>query len=91
MLVIHEEAAASYPFSQLGSGDALPAMTFAPLSPSTLKFTGWISGDVALDQLKKSNLTLAALKMRARSQVSRLPARRRISLRDRRTEGDTIR
>ncbi|HEV3410039.1 MAG TPA: hypothetical protein VG095_07085, partial [Chthoniobacterales bacterium] len=47
VLVVHEEAAASYPFSQLGSGDALPAMVFQPLNPSPLKFTSWITLDVA--------------------------------------------
>jgi len=66
VLVIHEEAAASYPFSQLGSGDALPAMALAPLPASALKLTGWISRDVALDLLKKAGLNLSALKTRAR-------------------------
>ncbi|MDQ6624645.1 MAG: M28 family peptidase, partial [Verrucomicrobiota bacterium] len=66
VLVIHEEAAASYPFSQLGSGDALPAVAFAPLNPSPLKFSGWINGEVANDLLKKSKLDLATLKTRAR-------------------------
>ncbi|HEX8279855.1 MAG TPA: hypothetical protein VF551_00640, partial [Chthoniobacterales bacterium] len=41
VLVLHEEAAASYPFTQLSSGDALPAMVPQPLSPSALKFTSW--------------------------------------------------
>lgn len=66
VLVIHEEAAASYPFSQLGSGDALPAMVFAPLNPSAMKLTGWITRDVALNMLKRSKLSLDALKVRAR-------------------------
>ncbi len=66
VLVIHEEAAASYPFSQLASGDALPAMTVAPLNPSNLKLTGWIAGDVANDLLKRVKLDLPQLKARAR-------------------------
>ena len=66
VLVIHEEAAASYPFSQLGSGDALPGVVLAPLNPSGLKLTGWITGDVAADLLKTSKLTITALKKRAR-------------------------
>ena len=65
-LVIHEEAAASYPFSQLASGDALPAFVLAPLKPSPLKFSGWIAGDVAVDLLKAAKLSLPALKTRAR-------------------------
>ncbi len=66
VLVIHEEAAASYPFTQLASGDALPAMAFAPLNPSTLRLTGWIAGDVAADLLKRVQLDLPQLKARAR-------------------------
>ena len=66
VLVIHEEAAASYPFSQLASGDALPAFVLAPLKPSSLQLSGWIAGDVALDLLKASKLTLPQLKTRAR-------------------------
>ena len=66
VLVIHEEAAASYPFSQLASGDALPAFVLAPLKPSPLKLSGWITGEVAADLLKRSKLTLPSLKTRAR-------------------------
>lgn len=66
VLVIHEEAAASYPFSQLGNGDVLPGFTFAPLNPSPLKLSAWITGEVAADLLKRSKLTLPALKTRAR-------------------------
>lgn len=65
-LIIHEDAAASYPFAQVGSGDALPAMALAPLAASTIKFSGWLQGDVAASLLKKHGLTLAALKERAR-------------------------
>ena len=64
--MIHEEAAASYPFSQLGSGDALPVMVLGPLKPSEMKLTGWIAGDAAAELLKKAGLTLAELKERAR-------------------------
>jgi Zn-dependent M28 family amino/carboxypeptidase len=67
VLVIHEEAAASYPFSQLGSGDALPGVAPAPLNPSPLKLTGWITGEVGADLLKGAKLTLAELKKRARN------------------------
>jgi Zn-dependent M28 family amino/carboxypeptidase len=66
VLVIHEEAAASYPFSQLANGDALPAFVLAPLNPSPLKLSGWIAGEVAQDLLKRSKLSLPALKTRAR-------------------------
>ena len=66
VLVIHEEAAASYPFSQLSSGDALPAMVLQPLNPSSLKLSGWIALDVATDLLKRAKLSVAELKKRAR-------------------------
>ncbi len=66
-LIIHEDAAASYPFAQVGSGDALPAFAFAPLAPSALKLSGWLRGDVAADLLRRHGLALDALKARARA------------------------
>ncbi|MBC7504408.1 MAG: M28 family peptidase [Sandarakinorhabdus sp.] len=71
VLVIHEDAAASYPWLQVGSGDALPtmapAMSPAPIKPSPLLFSGWLSGTVAADLLRAANLDLAALKTRSRA------------------------
>jgi Zn-dependent M28 family amino/carboxypeptidase len=66
VLVIHEAAGASYPFSQLASGDFLPAMVIEPLQPNNLKFTSWITLDVANRLLKNAKLELVDLKMRAR-------------------------
>lgn len=66
VLVIHEEAPASYPFTQLSSGDALPAMVIQPLAPSGLKFSSWISLDAGNNLLKAAKLNLADLKKRAR-------------------------
>jgi Zn-dependent M28 family amino/carboxypeptidase len=66
VLVIHEDAGASYPFSQLASGDALPAMVLQPQQPSGLKFTSWVALDVANRMLKNARLDLATLKVRAR-------------------------
>ena len=67
VLVIHEDAAASYPFLQLASGDALPAMVLTPLSPSpAFVLSGWLRGDVAADLLGHAGLDLATLKVRAR-------------------------
>jgi len=65
-LVIHEAAAASYPFLQVGSGDALPAMVPAPLAPSAMKASGWLSGEAAAALLARAGFTLNALKHRAR-------------------------
>ncbi|WP_267382848.1 MULTISPECIES: M28 family peptidase [unclassified Sphingomonas] len=67
VLVIHEDAAASYPFLQLASGDALPAMVIAPFQPSaTFMVSGWMRDDVALELLGRAGLDLATLKARAR-------------------------
>lgn len=64
---IHEDAAASYPFSQVAGGDLLPAFVLAPLRPSALKLSGWLRRDVALALLERCGLELDALKQRARS------------------------
>lgn len=66
VLVIHEEAGASYPFSQLASGDALPMMALQPLQSGSLKFTSWLALDVANRMLESAKLELADLKRRAR-------------------------
>ena len=67
VLVIHEDAAASYPFVQLASGDALPAMVIAPLAPSPgFVLSGWLRGDIAAELLSRAGLELNTLKQRAR-------------------------
>ena len=67
VLVIHEDAAASYPFLQVASGDALPAMAPAPLKPSpAFALTGWLRHDAAVDLLGRAGLDLDKLKARAR-------------------------
>lgn len=66
VVIVHEEAATSYPFSQMGSGDALPVFVSGPLAPSPLKFFGYIAVDVAGEIFKACGTDLAALKTRAR-------------------------
>jgi len=66
VLVIHEEAGASYPFSQLASGDALPTMVIQPMRSNRMKFTSWVTLDVANRMLKSTKQELAELKVRAR-------------------------
>ena len=66
VLVIHEDAAASYPWLQVGSGDALPAMVMQPLQPSAMQLSGWLSGAIAADLLRSAGLDLAGLKTRSR-------------------------
>jgi len=65
-LVIHEDAAASYPFLQVASSDRLPSFVLAPLQPSSLQLSGWLRRDVALDLLSRTGLDLDALKRQAR-------------------------
>ena len=67
VLVIHEDAAASYPFSQVGSGDALPQMVPALPPTATMKAAGWLAREAALDLLRAAALDLEALKTQARA------------------------
>ncbi len=64
VLVIHEDAAASYPFSQVAQ--PLPSAVPAPLRPSPLKMTGWLDRSAWAPLLKSLGLDLAGLKARAR-------------------------
>jgi len=70
-LVIHEDAAASYPFLQVASGDALPGFVLAPLKPSPMQLSGWLRRDVAMDLLTRVGLELEALKRQAREPAFR--------------------
>ena len=65
VLVIHEDAAASYPFNQVGQ--PLPAAVPAPLKPSPLKLTGWLDRAAWEPLLASLKLDLATLKAQARS------------------------
>ena len=67
VLVIHEEAAMSWPFSQAASGDALPTFAYAPLQASPLGFSGLLRREVAVSILSDLGFSLAALKVRARN------------------------
>jgi Zn-dependent M28 family amino/carboxypeptidase len=77
VLVIHEHAAASYPFLQVANGDALPAFVLAPLKPSALQLSAWLRRDVAVTLLARVGLELEALKHRARN-----PAFRALAMQD---------
>jgi len=79
-MVIHEDAAASYPFMQVANGDAVPAFVPAPLKPSSLVLSGWLRGDVAADLLARTGLELGELKRRARDPTFRAFAMRDASL-----------
>jgi hypothetical protein len=64
VLVIHEDAAASYPFSQVAQ--PLPSAVSAPLTTSPLQVTGWLDRSAWEPLLKTLKLDLATLKARAR-------------------------
>lgn len=64
VLVIHEDAAASYPFSQVAQ--TLPAMVPASARPTSLKFTGWLDRSAWTDLLRRAGLDLSTLKEQAR-------------------------
>jgi Zn-dependent M28 family amino/carboxypeptidase len=71
VIVIHEDEAASYPFLQVASGDALPAMTLAPLAPSPFKFSSWLSREQSVALLARLGLSLDGLKARSRNRAFR--------------------
>ena len=71
VLVIHEDAAASYPFLQVASGDALPGFVLAPLKPSPMQLSGWLRRDVAMEVLTRVGLELDVLKRQAREPAFR--------------------
>lgn len=65
VLVIHEDSAASYPFSQVAQ--PLPSAVPAPLRPSPLKMTGWLDRSAWTPLLEGLGLDLATLKAKARA------------------------
>lgn len=66
VIVVHEEAALSWPFSQAASGDALPAFSYAPLQPSALQFSAILKREIADSLLAAAGKTLTGLKLQAR-------------------------
>jgi Zn-dependent M28 family amino/carboxypeptidase len=66
VVILHEDEAASYPYSQVANGDSLPVFIFQPPKPSKLQFSTWLSPKTSMDLLKRSGLDLETLKQRAR-------------------------
>ena len=69
VLVIHETAAASYPWSQVQNSDPAPGFEITPASePVTGPFglRGWLRREVAADLFRRAGLDFEALKVRAR-------------------------
>lgn len=77
VLFIHEEAAYSWPYAQVGNSIRVPSFAYAPLKPNPLRFSGIVRGEAILPVLARLGLTLPELKTRARSAAFRafpLPA-----------------
>lgn len=68
VLVIHEDAAASYPWRQVANGDRIASMEITPASgaasPSTI--SGWLQRQVANELLASAGFDLEQLKIEAR-------------------------
>jgi len=71
VLFIHEEAAYSWPYTQVSGSIRVPAFAYAPLKPNSLLFSGIVRGGAILPVLGRMGLTLPALKQRARSPAFR--------------------
>ena len=68
VLVIHEDAAASYPWRQVANGDRIAGMEIAPAdgAPSSTVISGWLQREVAIRLLHSAGLDFAQLKVLAR-------------------------
>lgn len=68
VLVIHETAAASYPWSQVGNGDTLPSfgLDSGKTDPNPFGLRGWLHRDVAVELFRRAGLDFEALKRAAR-------------------------
>ncbi len=73
VLVIHETAAASYPWSQVQNSDPLPGFGLVPADPAAPGFglTGWLHRDAAVDLFRRAGLDFETLKRAAREKTFR--------------------
>lgn len=68
VLVVHETAAASYPWSQVGNGDSLPSfgLDTGKVDPNPFGLRGWLHRDIAVDLFNRAGLDFETLKRQAR-------------------------
>ena len=72
VLVIHETAPASYPWSQVAGNDGAPPCGLRPAPGATpFGLTGWLHRDAAVDLFRRAGLDFEALKLRARDKSFR--------------------
>jgi Zn-dependent M28 family amino/carboxypeptidase len=76
VLVIHETAAASYPWSQVANSDPLPGFGLVPADPKAPGFglTGWLHRDAASNLFRRAGLDFEQLKAAARQKSFRAVA-----------------
>jgi Zn-dependent M28 family amino/carboxypeptidase len=68
VLVVHETAAASYPWSQVGNSDSLPSFGLDSGTPDAAPagLRGWLHRDKAVELFERAGLDFEALKVAAR-------------------------
>lgn len=68
VLVIHETAAASYPWSQVANSDPLPGFGLVPTDPAARGFglTGWLHREAAIGLFRRAGMDFDRLKAAAR-------------------------
>lgn len=67
VLVVHETAPASYPWSQIANNESAPTYGLRPAPGATpFGLTGWLHRDAAIDLFRRAGLDFNALKVRAR-------------------------
>ncbi len=73
VLVIHETAAASYPWSQVANSDPLPGFGLVPADPKAPGFglTGWLHRDAAVSLFRRAGMDFEQMKRAAREKSFR--------------------
>lgn len=68
VLVVHESAAASYPWSQVGNADSLPTFGLDSGTPDAnpAGLRGWLHRDTAVELFERAGLDFEALRVAAR-------------------------
>ncbi|GLR47935.1 M28 family peptidase [Sphingomonas astaxanthinifaciens] len=71
VLFIHEEAAYSWPYAQVGGSIRVPSLTYAPLKPNPLQFSAIVRGGAVVPLLARMGYGLPRLKTLARTPAFR--------------------
>jgi Zn-dependent M28 family amino/carboxypeptidase len=75
VLVVHETAPASYPWSQVAGNEGAPTYGLRPAPGATpFGLTGWLHRDAAVDLFRRAGLDFESLKVRARDKSFRAVA-----------------